>query len=106
MDTTTKTRAERLAALLAETDQDDGQQDDGHRWALIEQSTHDGHTYLTLHPSPGLASDYWSTQECPQDWEPMRLVDLDTGAEWLPTVTFIVDFEPMPEELQRLRAFA
>lgn len=49
-----------------------------HRYLLVEISVHDGHYEFSTHPSPSAAFRYSADQECAEDWEPQRLIDLDT----------------------------
>jgi len=56
------------------------------RFVFIERSTIDGSHYLTAHGSPEDAARYWEGNKYPEDWEPVVLVDLETGRRLDPTV--------------------
>lgn len=59
------------------------------RYLVIERSTYDRSIFLTTHDTPAAASDYLAGQECPEDWAPQALVDLDTGTRFYPELQVI-----------------
>lgn len=52
--------------------------DKGHRYLLVESSTFTGDLEFSTHGSPASAFHYSANQECADDWNPERLIDLDT----------------------------
>lgn len=73
-------RAERLAAEIKSNGATfaEGADMEG-RWLLIERSAYDASRFLTIHATPREAAEYHDTQEYPEDWGIVALVDLDTG---------------------------
>lgn len=49
------------------------------RFVLVEEDRQDGEVFVTLHASPALAEHYARTQDRADGWQPVRLVNLDTG---------------------------
>ena len=65
------------------------------RFALVEERRdRSGDVYVTLHDSPEEAATYYVTQEEPESWDPVKLVDFETDEVWSPVVKLSVDFEP------------
>ncbi len=57
--------------------------DDDHRWLLVEREVNDGHVFFTTHPSQDDAASYhYDEQECPQFWDAEALYDLSTGDQY------------------------
>lgn len=63
-----------------------------HRWLLVEESNINGAFSFATFDSP--ESAFWESanQEYAEDWEPLLLVDLDTGDSRALIRTFGVDF--------------
>lgn len=49
------------------------------RLMMVERSSIDGSIFLTSHDGVEAALDYSGEQDCPEDWTPVELVDLDDG---------------------------
>jgi len=59
------------------------------RFVLVERCQVAGAdtVWITTHDTKAEAGEYHATQEHPEDWEPERLYDTETGAAFLPEVT-------------------
>lgn len=68
--------------------------DDSVLHLLVEESTYDQSYEFSLHESLASAYDYQVTQEYVEDWEPVAVVDLDTG--WVTELTRDVTYTVRP----------
>ena len=91
-----KAATERLAAQIAEYEPTDVVDwlDDKATFLLVEQSNKTEEYYFTLHQTPQEASEYSVDQDCAEDWEPVKLVDLVGGQTWEPEVICTVRWNP------------
>lgn len=90
-------RQERLDKLINEYEPMDTDGLIPEKWLLIERSG-DGSYYFTVHLTIDAASMYWAEQEQPGDWDPVILMDLDTGQVHDPFVTYEVRFRERSED--------
>lgn len=83
-DATIAIRVDRLRRIIIQSGGEyDGYfstilQEHGHRYLLVESSTITGDLEFSTHGSPASAFFYSANQECADDWDPERLIDLDT----------------------------
>ena len=74
---------------------------DHRRWLLVERNQGSARetqpVYLSTHDSPQDAEQYSSQQECPDDWHPIAVVNLDTGEVHQIEVVQTFEFDPAIE---------
>jgi hypothetical protein len=95
MSDTDDQRRRRMAAVVERHGGEDASHDGGglpevdpsRRYLLVERDRQSEGTWFTSHESPADAGDYSANQEYAEAWEPLELVDLDTGERFRPEIT-------------------